>query len=193
MTEIEKMLSGKRYNPFTPELMRLREKAHRLSQLYNCTFETDVKQREQILTELLPNKGDNCFLQGPIQIDYGCFTHIGKNFNANFNLTILDSCLVTIGNDVFIGPNCTIVTALHELNPCARRIKKAPDGTLSDLEYAKPVTIGNDCWIASNVVICAGVTIGDSCVIGAGSVVVKDIPSNSLAVGNPCKAIRKIM
>lgn len=193
MSEKEKMLAGEGYNPFDSELTRLRERAHRLSQKYNTTYETDIQKRNLILEELLPNKGNNCFLQGPIQIDYGCFTYIGNNFYANFNFTILDSCPVSIGHNVFIGPNCTIATALHDMNPMKRRIQIASDGKCSDIEYGKPITIGNDCWIASNVMICAGVTIGDFCVIGAGSVVTRDIPPNSLAAGNPCKIIKKLI
>jgi maltose O-acetyltransferase len=99
---------------------------------------------------------------------------------------------VKIGNDVFFGPNCTIATPIHPLLSKERNMRFRPDGTAYDLEYAAPITIGNSCWIASNVVICGGVTIGDNCVIGAGSVVTRDIPSDSFAVGNPCRVVRKI-
>lgn len=192
MTEKEKMLRGEMYNPADKELERLRIAAHRLSQDYNATCETETEKRTEILDKLLPNRGKCCFLQGPIQLDYGVFIEVGDNFYANFNLVVLDTCPVKIGDNVFFGPNCTVATALHSLDPVERRMRTAEDGSSYDLEFGKPITIGNDCWIASNVVICGGVTIGDNCVIGAGSVVTRDIPTNSLAAGNPCRVIKDI-
>lgn len=192
MTEKEKMLDGMPYDPTDKELSDLRIKAHRLSWQYNNTFETDEKEREEILNRLLPNRGKGCFLQSPVQFDYGVFTSVGDFFYANFNFTVLDTCPVIIGNNVFFGPNCTLATALHSMNPIERRMRFRADGTPYDIEYGKPIVIGDDCWIASNVVICGGVTIGNNCVIGAGSVVTRDIPSNSLAAGNPCRVIREI-
>ena len=120
------------------------------------------------------------------------FTTIGENTFANFNFTVLDTCPVHIGNNVFIGPNVSLVTPMHPFRYQERNIKFKPDGTAYDDEYAKPITIGDNCWLASNVVVTGGVTIGEGCVIGAGSVVTKDIPPHSLAVGNPCKVIRQI-
>lgn len=192
MTEKEKMLLGKIYDSSDKKLVSLRSNAHRLCKLYNDTFDTEEEKRNQILDELLPNRGEGTYLQGPIYFDYGVFTTWGKGGFANFNLTILDTCPVNIGDNVFFGPNCTIATPMHPLLPQERAIKQKADGSFYDDEYGKPVSIGNDCWIASNVVITAGVTIGEGCVIGAGSVVTKDIPSNSLAVGNPCKVLRPI-
>lgn len=192
MTEREKMLQGELYDPTDRELVDLRTKAHRLSQTYNSTFDTESGRRAEILNELLPNRGENAFLQGPIQFDYGVFTSVGRNFYANFNFTVLDICPVAIGDNVFFGPNCTIAAALHPLDPAERRPRRRGGGAVYDLEYGRPVTIGSDCWIASNVVICGGVTIGEGCTIGAGSVVTRDIPANSLAAGNPCRVIRKI-
>ena len=192
MTEKEKMLAGEPYDPTDKELTELRVKAHRLSQEYNMTYETDEAKRREILDELLPDRGEGAYLQGPVQFDYGVFTKVGRSFYANFNFTVLDTCPVVMGDNVFFGPNCTVTTALHYLDPVLRRMRAREDGTPYDIEFGKPVTIGNDCWIASNVVICAGVTIGDNCVIGAGSVVTRDIPSNSLAAGNPCRVIRSI-
>lgn len=192
MTEKEKMLAGEPYDPTDKELTELRVKAHRLSQEYNMTYDTDEERRREILDELLPDRGEGAYLQGPVQFDYGVFTKVGRSFYANFNFTVLDTCPVVMGDNVFFGPNCTVATALHYFDPVLRRMRAREDGTLYDIEFGKPVTIGNDCWIASNVVICAGVTIGDNCVIGAGSVVTRDIPSNSLAAGNPCRVIRSI-
>ena len=105
---------------------------------------------------------------------------------------MLDTCPVHIGNNVFIGPNVSLVTPMHPFRYQERNIKFRQDGTAYDDEYAKPITIGDNCWLASNVVVTGGVTIGEGCVIGAGSVVTKDIPPHSLAIGNPCKVIRQI-
>ena len=192
MTEKEKILSGQPYDPTDKELTELRVRAHRLSAEYDLTLETEEEKRSEILDSLLPQRGKDCYLQGPVQFDYGVFTKVGDNFYANFNFTVLDTCPVVIGDNVFFGPNCTVATALHYMDPVLRRMRHREDGSPYDIEFGSPVTIGSDCWIASNVVICAGVTIGDGCVIGAGSVVTRDIPSGCLAAGNPCRVIRKI-
>lgn len=192
MTEKEKMLLGELYDPTDKELSKLRSTAHDLSLQYNALPEGKEKKRASILRKLLPSAGENLYLQGPIYFDYGHFTKFGKNCYANFNFTVLDCAPVEIGNDVFFGPNVAIYTPMHALNPEQRRQRTRKDGSLYDYEYAKPIKIGNDCWIAGNVVIIGGVTIGDGCVIGAGSVVTKDIPPHSLAVGNPCRVIRTI-
>lgn len=191
MSEKEKMLAGKIYDPTDEELTILRTKAHRLSQHYNTLFEDD-NLRNTIIDELIPNKGEGLYLQGPIYFDYGIFTSFGKNCYANFNFTVLDVCPVNIGSNVFFGPNCSLITPMHPLRWQERNIKFNDDKTAYDDEYAKPINIGDNCWIAANVVITGGVTIGEGCVIGAGSVVTKDIPANSLAAGNPCKVIREI-
>lgn len=191
MSEKEKMLAGKIYDPTDEELTILRTKAHRLSQHYNTLFEDD-NLRNTIIDELIPNKGEGLYLQGPIYFDYGIFTSFGKNCYANFNFTVLDVCPVNIGSNVFFGPNCSLMTPMHPLRWQERNIKFKDDKTAYDDEYAKPISIGDNCWIAANVVITGGVTIGEGCVIGAGSVVTKDIPANSLAAGNPCKVIREI-
>lgn len=192
MTEKEKMLAGKIYNPSDKELAALRLQAHKLSKMYNDTFEDEEEKREQILKELVPNRKKGVFLQGPVQFDYGVFTSIGKNFYANFNFTVLDCCPVKIGDNVMIGPNVSIMTPVHPLRYQDRNLKEKADGTLYDDEYAKPITIGDNCWIASCVTVTGGVTIGNGCVIGAGSVVTRDIPANSFAAGNPCRVIREI-
>lgn len=191
MSEKEKMLEGKIYDPTDEELTILRTKTHRLSQHYNTLFEDD-DLRNTIIDELIPSKGEGLYLQGPIYFDYGIFTSFGKNCYANFNFTVLDVCPVNIGSNVFFGPNCSLMTPLHPLRWQERNIKFKDDKTAYDNEYAKPINIGDNCWISANVVITGGVTIGEGCVIGAGSVVTKDIPANSLAAGNPCKVIREI-
>lgn len=192
MTETEKMLAGKLYDPSDPELARLRGAAHRLSKQYNDTTEDQEEARADILRRLLPNLGEGTYLQGPIQFDYGVYTTIGVNSYANFNFTVLDCCPVTIGDNVFFGPNCALMTPMHPLLPSERNMRRRENGQLYDLEYAKPITIEDDCWIAANVVVCGGVTIGRGSVIGAGSVVTRDIPAGSLAAGNPCRVIRPI-
>lgn len=192
MTEKEKMTAGKIYDPSDKELAKLRLQAHKLSKMYNDTFEDEEEKRERILEKLIPNRKNGVFIQGPVQFDYGVFTSLGENFYANFNLTVLDCCPVTIGDNVLIGPNVSIMTPVHPLRYRDRNMKAKPDETLYDDEYAKPITIGNNCWIASCVTITGGVTIGNGCVIGAGSIVTRDIPDNSFAAGNPCRVIREI-
>lgn len=192
MTETEKMLLGKIYDPSDTELIRQRTKAHKLSKDYNAAYDSEEEKRTGILKELVPNMGANTYLQGPIQFDYGVYTSFGKNCYANFNLVVLDSCPVNIGNNVFFGPNCTISTPIHPLLPRERELKFKENGSPYNLEYAKPVTIEDDCWLASNVTVCGGITIGKGSVISAGSVVTKDIPSGVFAAGNPCRVIRQI-
>lgn len=138
----------------------------------------------------IPAKG--VYLQGPIFFDYGCNTRIGEKSYANFNFTVLDCAPVSIGNNVFIGPNVSILTPMHPLRWQERNMFEKPDGSLTDLEYAKPITIEDNCWIAGNVTICGGVTIGAGSVIGAGSMVTRDIPQGVVAVGNPCRVLKKV-
>ena len=192
MNEQKKMLSGKIYDPSDKELEKKRMKAHRLSKDYNNTYEDEWEKRKEIIEQLIPNMGENTYLLGPIQFDYGVFTTFGKNCFANFNFTVLDCCPVTIGNDVFFGPNCSIMTPLHPFISDERKMRVKEDGTLYDLEYAAPIIIEDGCWLASNVIVCGGVTIGKGSVIGAGSVVTRDIPSGVFAAGNPCRVIREI-
>lgn len=192
MTEREKMISGNIYDPNDEELLGLRIRAHRLSAEYNSTFETEEEKRKEILKELIPDIGEGVYLQGPLQFDYGCFTSIGKNSYANFNLVVLDVCPVRIGENVFMGPNVSLLTPMHPFRWQERNYYIRKDNVVTDREYGRPITIGDNCWIAGNVTVCGGVTIGEGCVIGAGSVVTKDIPANSLAAGNPCRVIREI-
>ena len=192
LTEKEKMLAGKLYDPSDEELATLRTKAHNLSQDYNKTYENEEDRRKEILDELIPNRKAGVYLQGPIQFDYGVFTTIGENTYANFNFTVLDCAPVTIGDNVFFGPNVSILTPVHPIRYEERNQYRKEDGQMTDREYAKPITIGSNCWIAGNVTICGGVTIGEGSVIGAGSVVTRDIPSGVVAAGVPCRVIRNI-
>ena len=190
MTEKEKMIAGMIYDPNEAELQHMRTCAHKLCNAYN-KLDEDSPKRGKILSKLLPH-GNGVYLQGPIYFDYGCYTTFGANCYANFNLTILDCAPVSIGDNVFIGAGVSIVTPVHPLLPAERNMYVNDKGALTDLEYAKPIVIGSNCWIASNVTVCGGVTIGEGCVIGAGSVVTRDIPADSFAAGNPCRVIRKI-
>lgn len=192
MQEWEKMTNGKLYDGTEELLVKQRTNAHKLCLDYNRLYEDQEAERKAILDKLIEKKGKGLYLQGPIQFDYGVYTTFGKNCYANFNLTILDCAKVTIGDNVFFGPNCSLMTPIHPYLPSERNAREKEDGSVFTLEYAKPIQIGNDCWIASNVTVCGGVTIGDGCVIGAGSVVTRDIPSGVLAAGNPCRVIRKI-
>ncbi|MBQ8295753.1 MAG: sugar O-acetyltransferase [Clostridia bacterium] len=193
MTEREKMFAGKVYDPFTENMPEERTKAHRLCQLYNATADTDADQREQILNELLPARGKDVYLQSPIYFDFGRNIEIGDNSFANFNFTVLDEGKVKIGKNVFIGPNVSILTPIHPLCYQDRNsFFNEKTGAVTNLERAGAVTIGDNCWISGSVTVCGPVTIGEGCVIGAGSVVTRDIPPNSLAVGNPCRVLRQI-
>ena len=188
----EKALAGKLFPPGDPELVKMKLRTHNLNTDYNATYEDETEKRERILQEILGEMGENCRVQGPVFFHYGSHTRIGDRFFANFNLTIQDDNLVTIGNDCNFGPNVTIVTPVHPMLASERKQMPDSERVPRHMCYAKPVVIGNDCWLGANVVVCPGVTIGDRCVIGAGSVVTRDIPSDSFAAGNPCRVIRPI-
>ncbi len=184
MTEKEKMLNGEVYSAvdeqLLKELMATRDKLFE----YNSLRPSETERMKEIIKDLFGRVGDDNFLLNqPFRCDYGKQISIGKRFFANFNFTVLDEAFVTIGDDCFIGPNVSIYTACHNTDPVERNTRK---------EWAKPVTIGNNVWIGGSVTILPGVLIGDNVTIGAGSVVTKDIPSNSVAVGNPCKVIKHI-
>lgn len=192
MNEEEKILSGVLFCAGDPMLKALKLKSHNLCTEYNQTFEDETEKRQKIVQELFASVGEGTFLQGPIYIHYGCHTHLGKNFFGNFNLTIQDDSTVTIGDNCCFGPNVTIVTPGYPLIAAERQAILTAEGEKKRLCYAKPVRIGNCCWFGANVTVCPGVTIGNNCVIGAGSVVTHDIPDNSLAAGVPCRVLREI-
>ena len=192
MREEEKIMAGILFCPGDPELKAIKLKTHNLNVDYNSTHEEETEKRAAILAEILGEFGEGGFIQGPIAFHYGKHTKIGKNFFGNFNLTIQDDAEVTIGDNCNFGPNATIVTPLHPMLPDERKQMMTASGEKKRFCYAKPVHIGNDCWFGASVTVCPGVTIGDNCVIGAGSVVTKDIPANSFAAGVPCRVIREI-
>ncbi len=165
------------------EILKLRTKAKDKCHQFNLLPPSDSRRQEKIIKDLIGRIGNGFVFTAPFWCDYGSNIEIGDNFYCNHNLIILDGEKVKIGNNVFIGPNCCISTASHPLDKELRG---------QGLEYACPITIGNNVWIGASVVILPGVTIGDNSVIGAGSVVNKDIESNCVAVGSPCRFIRKI-
>lgn len=185
MTEKEKRDNGELYMPANDsELLKELKKAKDLCIKYNSISGDEAwEKRKSILKELLGKCTSNITIEPDFYCDYGYKIEIGDNFYANHNLVILDPAKVSIGDNVFIGPNVGIYTAAHPIQAEIRN---------KGLEYAKSIVIGNNVWIGGNSVILPGVEIGDNCVIGAGSIVTKNIEKNSLAVGNPCKVIRKI-
>lgn len=183
MTEKEKQQAGELYNGNDPELVAERVNAKKLCAEYNATTYNDYQKKNRLLDRLLTFRGENTWIEANFFCDYGYNIIIGDNFYANHNCVILDCAEVTFGDNVFIGPNCGFYTAGHPIDVEQRN---------SGLEYAKPIKIGSNVWIGGNVCVMPGVTIGDNVVIGGGSVVVKDIPSDTVAVGNPCKVVRKI-
>jgi acetyltransferase-like isoleucine patch superfamily enzyme len=192
MKEEEKIMAGILFCPGDPELKAIKLKTHNLNIDYNKTYENETEKREKILSEILGKLGEGSFIQGPIAFHYGKHTKIGKNFFGNFNLVIQDDAEVIIGDNCNFGPNVTIVTPIHPMLPNERRELLTAEGESKHMCFAKPVHIGNDCWFGASVTVCPGVNIGDNCVIGAGSVVTKNIPANSFAVGVPCHVVREI-
>ena len=190
--EEEKIRAGVLFCPGDPELVALKLHTHNLNVDYNQTHEDEREKRAAILKEILGEFGEGGRIQGPIAFHYGKHTKIGKDFFANFNFTVQDDGQVTIGDFCNFGPNVTIVTPVHPMVASERRVMLTAQGEKKHLCYAKPVHIGNDCWFGASVTVCPGVTIGDGCVIGAGSVVTRDIPPNSFAAGVPCQVIREI-
>lgn len=192
MREEEKIDAGVLFCPGDSELRAMKLRAHNLSAEYNGTFEDETEKRSLILQKLVGNLGENAFMQGPVYFHYGCHTAIGKNFFANFNLTIQDDARVTIGDNCNFGPGVTIVTPIHPMLANERLAMRDKNNVIKRMCYAKPVSIGSDCWFGANVTVCPGVKVGDRCVIGAGSVITRDIPSDCFAAGVPCRVIRTL-
>ena len=183
MTEKEKSYAGILYQPGDPELVADRDVTIKKLCEYNKMNPLDRETRRAAIRGILGKAGDNCTVEQPLFCTYGYNTTVGDNFFLNVNCKLMDSGKITIGNNVFIAPNVCIITEEHSMDTEER---------LAGLEYTYPVTIGDNVWLCTGAIILAGVTIGSNSVIGAGSVVTKDIPPNSLAVGNPCKVIREL-
>ena len=181
MTEKEKMLSGQVYSAVDQDLLRELGETKEIIHRYNALPPSAESERLAILKGLLGNIGDDqIIINQPFYCDYGKQIRVGKRFFANFNFTVLDEAPVSIGDNCFIGPNVSIYTACHSTDPAERNSRR---------EWAEPVTIGDSVWIGGSVTILPGVHIGNNVTIGAGSVVTKDIPDGSVAVGNPCRVI----
>lgn len=179
----ERMKDGRLYFCTDEEIANEQLKCLDLLYDYNQTRPTEQAKRRELLKVLLAEVGENCYIEPPLHANWGRNTHLGSNVYANFNLTLVDDTDVYIGDSVMIGPNVTIATAGHPIDPELRR-KVA--------QFNIPVRIGNNVWIGAGAVILPGITIGDDSVIGAGSIVTKDIPAGVVAVGNPCRVLRPI-
>jgi maltose O-acetyltransferase len=182
MTEQQKMLAGEAYDPFDPDLVAGRERARDLCQALNATREGQQEQRRLILRDLFGKGGDTVWMQPPFFCDYGINIELGERVFFNFNCIVLDVCHVRIGDYSLFGPAVQIYTPIHPMNADERRRK----------ELGKPVDIGADVWVGGGAIILPGVRIGSRAVIGAGSVVTRDIPDDVFAAGNPCRVIREI-
>ena len=182
-TEKEKMLSGEYFNPLDKELSEERLAARKLLHELNHNPPENLQQQKEITRKLLPNAHKATFVQPPFYCDYGYNIRTGKGVFFNFNCTLLDLAVIEIGEQTMFGPNVQIYTAVHPINAEKRA---------THIEKGKPIYIGKNVWIGGNVTICPGVKIGDKSVIGAGSVVTKDIPANVMAAGNPCKVIKEL-
>ena len=183
MSEKQKMTEGQAYNPYDEELVLLRIKSRTICDLYNSSPQDNPSNRWKIIKRLFGSVGEGSKLNSPFYCDYGFNIHVGKNFYANYNCIFLDVCAIRIGDNVMLGPGVHIYTATHPIDKDERRTK---------LESGKKVIIGNDVWIGGNSVINPGITIGNNVVVGSCSVVTKDLPSNVVAVGNPCRIIRHL-
>lgn len=181
--EWDRMLSGELYVADNPKQKEMNTRKRRLVHAINTSDYDAFDERAKLFGELFGAFGEGGFVEPPFNCDYGCNTYIGKNFYANFDCIFLDVAPITIGDNVFFGPRIGLYTPYHPIDADVRA---------SQLEGAKPITIGSNVWFGGNVTVVGGVTIGDDVVIGAGSVVVKDIPSHSVAVGNPCRVVREI-
>lgn len=183
-TTMQKMHSGEIYYPSSEELMN--EQLRCLDRLcdFNATRPTEMEKREALLKEMFAEIGENCYIEPPLRANWGGrHVHFGNNVYANFNLTMVDDTHIYVGDCTMFAPNVVIATAGHPINPELRS---------QAYQYNMPVHIGKNCWLGAGVLVMPGVTIGDNSVIGAGSVVTKDIPANVVAVGNPCKVLREI-
>jgi maltose O-acetyltransferase len=183
MSQLKRMLSGELYMAEGEELGKIRDNMLDKLYQYNHAHYNNHKLRDELIKEILGGYKDKLKITPPVYFDYGKHTFVGKNFYANFDCIFLDVNTITIGDNVMFGPRVGLYTAGHPIDKDVR---------ITGLEYGLPITIGNNVWIGGNVVVMPGVHIGDNTIIGSGSIVTKDIPSDVIAAGNPCKVIRKI-
>lgn len=183
MSNMERMKSGKLYICTDEEIAREQLKCHERLYDFNQTRPMQRELREKLLRELLAEVGENCYVEPPLHANWGCHTHFGNNVYANFNLTLVDDTDIYVGDSVMFGPNVTLTAAGHPVDPELRK---------RVAQFNLPIHIGNNVWIGAGAVVLPGVRIGDNSVIGAGSVVTRDIPSDVVAFGNPCRVYRAI-
>ncbi len=179
----DRMKSGKLYNTADPQLQAQQRQCNELVYDYNATRPSETQRREELLKQIFAEVGEGCWIEPPLRANWGCNTHLGKNVYANFNLTLVDDTHVYIGDSVMIGPNVTITAAGHPIDPDLRR---------QVMQYNFPVRIEENVWIGAGAILLPGVTVGKNSVIGAGSVVTRDIPPNVVALGTPCRVLREI-
>lgn len=179
----DKLRSGELYSCIDTELQQRQQECLEVLYDYNHSRPGETKRRVELLNKLLANMGENCYIEPPLHANWGCHTHLGNNVYANFNLTLVDDTDIYIGDSVMLGPNVVLATAGHPVDPELRRLV---------YQFNQPIHIGNNVWLGAGVIVLPGVTIGDNSVVGAGSVVTKDIPANVVAVGNPCRILREI-
>lgn len=184
MNNKERLHSGEIYDPADPTLLQEQMKLLEKLEEYNATKITETEKRTALLKEMFAEVGDNCCVLAPFHANFGGkHVHFGNNIFANFNLTLVDDTHIYVGDCVMFAPNVTIATAAHPISPELRA---------KGYQYNLPVRIGNNCWLGAGVIVLPGVTIGENTVVGAGSVVTKDLPANVVAVGNPCRVLREI-
>ena len=179
----DKLRSGELYCCIDPELQQWQQERLEILYDYNHSRPGETTRRAELLKKILASVGENCYIEPPLHANWGCHTHLGNNVYANFNLTLADDTDIYIGDSVMFGPNVGLATAGHPIDPELRR---------QVYQFNQPIHIGNNVWLGAGVIVLPGVTIGDNSVVGAGSVVTKDIPPNVVALGNPCRVLREI-
>lgn len=183
MEIFNKMKSGEIYNSADDELLTIQARANQMVFDYNHTPLYEKEKRQSLIKEIFASVGENVTIETPFNANWGLNTSLGKNFYSNFNMTLVDDADITIGDYVKLGPNCVLTTASHPIEPSLRR---------QAYQFNRPIVIADNVWLGSNVVVFGGVSIGENSVIGAGSIVTKDVPANVVAYGNPCKVIRTV-
>lgn len=183
MTEREKMLAGELYDSMDPELSAMRLRCRGLTHRLNHSSPADVDMRREVLAELVARHGADFWVEPPFYCDYGSHITVGDRVFVNYNCAFLDVLPITVGSDVLFGPGVQIYTASHPLDAATRR---------TWLESGKPITVGNDVWVGGSAILLPGVTVGDRSVVGAGSVVTRDVPPDCVVAGNPARVIRRL-
>lgn len=184
MNEYEKLHNGELYYPMDDTIVEKQTACLELLYDYNATRPSETKKREGLLRKMFAEIGEGCYIEPPFHANFGGHhVHFGKDVYANFNLTMVDDTHIYVGDNTMFGPNVTVATAGHPILPQLRDI---------GYQYNSPVYIGRNCWLGAGVVVLPGITIGDNTVVGAGSVVTKNLPANVVAVGNPCRVLREI-